>query len=34
MSIRKVTKGNNSIKNVDGVTDVNLFMSSGHALYL
>ena len=29
----KITKGNNSTKNVDGVTIVNLCMSSGHALY-
>ena len=44
ISILKITKGNNSIlkitrgiiiyhKNVDGVTVVNLCMSSGHALY-
>ena len=30
----KITKGNNSAKNVGGVTVVNLCMSSGHALYL
>ena len=29
----KITKGNNSAKNVDGVTVVNLCKSSGHALY-
>ena len=34
ISIRKITKGNNSAKNVGGVTVVNLCMSSGHALYL
>ena len=34
ISIWKITKGNNSAKNVDGVTVVNLYMSSGHALYL
>ena len=28
------TKGNNSAKNVGGVTVINLCMSSGHALYL
>ena len=33
ISIRKITKGNNSAKNVDGVTIVNLCTSSGHALY-
>ena len=32
-SILKITKGNNSAKNVDGVTIVNLSMSAGHALY-
>ena len=31
--ILKITKGNNSSKNVGG-TVVNLCMSSGHALYL
>ena len=31
---RKITKGNNSAKNVVGATVVNLCMSSGHALYL
>ena len=30
----KITKGNNSAKNVGGVTVDNLCMSSGHALYL
>ena len=34
ISIRKITKGNNSAKNVGGATIVNLCMSSGHALYL
>ena len=33
ISIRKITKGDNSAKNVDGVTVVNVCMSSGHALY-
>ena len=33
ISIRKITKRNNSAKNVDGVTIFNLGMSSGHALY-
>ena len=33
ISIRKITKGNNSPKNVGGVTVVNLCMLSGHALY-
>ena len=33
ISIRKITKGNNSAKNVGGVTVVDLCMSSGHALY-
>ena len=32
ISIRKITKGNNSTKNVGGVTVVDLCMSSGHAL--
>ena len=32
--IMKITKGNNSAKNVGGATVVNLCMSSGHALYL
>ena len=34
ISIRKITKGNNSAKNVVRATVVNLCMSSGHALYL
>ena len=34
ISILKITKGNNSAKNVDGANVVNLCMSSGHALYL
>ena len=34
ISIRKITKGNNSAKNVGGVNVINLCMSSGHALYL
>ena len=33
MSILKITKGNNSAKNVGGVTVVNSCTSSGHALY-
>ena len=33
ISILKITKGNNSAKNVVGVTAVNLCTSSGHALY-
>ena len=33
ISIRKITKGNNSTKNVDGVRVVDLCKSSGHALY-
>ena len=31
--ILKITKGNNSAKNVGGVTVVDLCTSSGHALY-
>ena len=31
ISILKITKGNNSAKNVGGVTNVNLCTSSGHA---
>ena len=31
-SILKITKGNNSAKNVGGVTVVNLCRSPGHAL--
>ena len=34
MSKLKITKGNNSAKNVGGATVVNLCMSSCHALYL
>ena len=34
ISTGKITKGNNSAKNVGGATVVNLCMSSGHALYL
>ena len=33
ISILKITKGNNSAKNVGGVMVVNLCTSSGHALY-
>ena len=33
ISILKITKGNNSAKNVGGVTVVKLFTSSGHSLY-
>ena len=33
ISIRKITKGNNSAKNVGGVTVVDLWTSSVHALY-
>ena len=33
ISIRKITKGNNSTKNAGGATVVNLCMLSGHALY-
>ena len=33
MSMRKITKGNNSTKNAGGATIVNLCMSSDHALY-
>ena len=33
VSIWKITKGNNSAKNVGGVTVINLCISSGHALY-
>ena len=31
VSILKITKGNNSAKNIGGVTVVNLCMSPGHA---
>ena len=34
ISILKITNGNNSTKNVGGVTVVNLCMPSGHALYV
>ena len=34
ISILKITKRNNSAKNVGGVNVVNLCTSSGHALYL
>ena len=34
ISILKITKGNNSSKNVGGVTVVNLCRSSGYALHL
>ena len=34
ISCPKITKGNNSAKNVGGVTVVNLCTSSGHTLYL
>ena len=34
ISILKITKGNDSAKNVGKVTVVNLCTSSGHALYL
>ena len=34
ISILKITKGNNSAKNVGGATVVNLSMSSDRALYL
>ena len=33
ISIRKITKGNNSTKNVGRVRVVSLCKSSGHALY-
>ena len=33
ISILKITKGNNSAKNVGGVTVIDLCTSSGHALY-
>ena len=32
--ILKITKGNNSAKDVGGINIVNLCTSSGHALYL
>ena len=34
ISILKITKGNNSARNVGGVTVVNLCTSSDHGLYL
>ena len=34
ISILKITKGNNSAKNVGGVNVVNLCTSSDHALYV
>ena len=34
ISLPKITKGNNSEKNVGGVNVINLCMLSGHALYL
>ena len=34
ISTLKITKGNNSAKNVDVVTVINLCTSSGHAIYL
>ena len=34
ISILKITKGDNSAKNVGAVNVVNLCTSSGHALYL
>ena len=33
ISIRKITEGNNSAKNIGGVTVVNLCRSSGHILH-
>ena len=33
ISIQKISKGNNSAKNVGGVTVVNHCTRSGHALY-
>ena len=33
ISIPKISKGNNSAKNVGGVTVIDLCTSSGHALY-
>ena len=33
ISILKITEGNNSAKNVAGVTVVNICTSSGHVLY-
>ena len=34
ISILKISKGNNSAKNVGGVNVVNLCTSSGHAIYI
>ena len=34
ISLLKITKGNNSAKNVGGLTIVNLCKLSGHVLYL
>ena len=34
ISMLKISKGNNSARNVGGVTVVNLCTSSDHALYL
>ena len=34
ISILKITKGNNSAKNIGGETVKNLCTSSGHALYM
>ena len=34
ISIPKISKGNNSAKNVGGVTVLNFCMSSDHALHL
>ena len=34
ISILKISKGNNSAKNVGGVTVINLCMLSDHSLYL
>ena len=34
ISILKITKGNNSAKNVGGVTVINLCTSTGHAFFL
>ena len=32
--MRKITKGNNSAKNLGGVNNLNLCASSGHELFL
>ena len=34
ISILKISKGNNSVKNVGGVTVLNLCTSSDHAIHL